>query len=305
MACLKKLLHTLFVPPAWVMLSIAIPGFAALIIVFACGMKNTWLAYVSYAATAYATAVICLRLPAMLRRIRIHLRDCPLARRISASSWSMRYHEDMAYRAEVSLYASLVISLLYAIIKLISGILFHSIWFGALAGYYLLLVGLRFVLLDCVSRCRKRPNPLSEWKRYRLCGGMLLMMNQALTVMVALMVYRSNGFVYPGSLIYLMAMYTFYTVFSAVRNLLLFRRAGSPALAASRAVTLVTALVSVLSLETAMISQFGDSGNASFRQLMTGVTGCVVCLTVLVMAIYMMIHATGRIRALRADSHNA
>lgn len=54
-----------------------------------------------------------------------------------------------------------------------------------------------------------------------------------------------------------------------------------------------------------MISQFGDSGDASFRQLMTGVTGYVVCLTVLVMAIYMMIHATGRIRAMRADSHGA
>lgn len=216
----------------------------------------------------------------------------------------MRYHEDMAYRAEVSLYASLVISLLYAIIKLISGILFHSVWFGTLAGYYLLLVELRFALLDCI-RSRKHPNPLSEWRRYRLCGGMLLVMNQALTVMVALMVYRSNGFVYPGSLIYLMAMYTFYAVFIAVRNLLLFRRADSPVLAASKAVTLVTALVSVLFLETAMISQFGDSGDASFRQLMTGVTGYVVCLTVLVMAIYMMIHATGRIRAMRADSHGA
>lgn len=254
---------------------------------FACGMKNTWLAYVSYAATAYATAVICLRLP-----------PCS-----AASAFICGIIR--AYRAEVSLYASLVISLLYAIIKLISGILLHSIWFGALAGYYLLLVGLRFTLLDCVSRCRKRPNSLSEWKRYRLCGGMLLMMNQALTVMVALMVYHSNGFVYPGSLIYLMAMYTFYAVFSAVRNLLLFRRADIPALAASKAVTLVTALVSVLSLETAMISQFGDNGDASFRQLMTGVMGCVVCLTVLVMAIYMMIHATGRIRAPRADSQDA
>lgn len=159
----------------------------------------------------------------------------------------MRYHEDMACRAEVSLYASLVISLLYAIIKLISGILFHSVWFGSPAGYYLLLVGLRFALLDCI-RSRKHPNPLTEWKRYRLCGGMLLVMNQALTVMVALMVHRSNGFVYPISLIYLMAMYTFYAVFSAVRNLLLFRRADSPVLAASKAVTLVTALVSVLFL---------------------------------------------------------
>lgn len=58
----------------------------------------------------------------------------------------MRYHEDMACRAEVSLYASLVISLLYAIIKLISGILFHSVWFGSPAGII-------FCWWGCASRC--------------------------------------------------------------------------------------------------------------------------------------------------------
>ena len=50
-------------------------------------------------------------------------------------------------------------------------------------------------------------------------------------------------------------------------------------------------LVSMLSLETAMIAQFGGDDSV-FRQIMTSATGAGVCVIVLGMAVYMIIKST-------------
>lgn len=124
---------------------LAVPGFAALAAVFALGMEETRLAYVSYAVTAYVTVVLAIRLPDMLRRLRTH----PVLRRIAASTPVTRYRTDMTCRVLVSLYTGLGINLLYAVIRMASGLIYRPVWFGALAGYYLLLVLLRCMLPSC------------------------------------------------------------------------------------------------------------------------------------------------------------
>ena len=95
-----------------------------------------------------------------------------------------------------------------------------------------------------------------------------------------------------------MAMYTFYAMINAVRSIIRFRHRGSPVLSAAKAVSLVAALVSVLSLETAMLTQFGTAEDERFRQIMTGATGAVVCVAVLAMAAYMTAKSTGQVRRL-------
>lgn len=298
MTLCKRILRAVLSPPPLLILLMAVPSFGALFYVFLRGKEDTVLAYLSYVGTAYVTALVSLRLPAAIRYVRTVWQTHPLIRQVVDSQTGTRYRTDMAYRAQISLYLSLALNLVYAILKMVSGILYRSIWFGALAAYYLLLCTLRFSLLHYVHHRSVRQNLLAEWKRYRLCGVILLVMNQALVVVVALVVYQNSGFEYPGTLIYVMAMYTFYAVISAVRNLIRYRREGSPALSASKVIVLVTALVSVLSLETGMLSQFGDGQEESFRQIMTGLTGGAVCLIVLSMAVTMIVNATGHIRAL-------
>lgn len=105
---------------------------------------------------------------------------------------------------------------------------------------------------------------------------------------------------FPGAAV---ALYTFYTTIMAVVNLVRDRKSGSPVMAAARGVNLAAALVSMLSLETAMLTQFNDgSKGALFRRAMIGSTGGAVCVLVTVMGLYMVIHAARRIRKLRADS---
>lgn len=295
----KRLGRALAFPPVWLTAVLTPFAFGLLIYVFVQRLEETLLAYGTYALSAYATVILCVRAPGTIRAFRTGFQGHPLVRRALDSRAGSRYRSDALYRQEISLYAGLSINLCYAVIKLVSGVAYRSVWFGALAGYYLLLAVMRFALLHHVTRHPAGEHPISEWKRYRLCGGALLVMNQALAVVVFLVVRRSSSFVYPGMLIYVMALYTFYAFTVAIINMVKYRRHFSPVMSAAKAVSLVAALVSMLSLETAMLTQFGSAEDETFRRIMTGSTGAVVCIVVLALAISMIVRATGQIRALK------
>ena len=207
-----------------------------------------------------------------------------------------KYRTDVSFRMYVSLYSSLALNIFYAILKFTFGIHYHSVWFGTLAVYYLLLAVTRFALVRYASQNAFGVNPVSEWKRYRLCGVILLLLNLALTGVVILVVQENEGFRYAGYLIYAMAMYAFYNVITAVRNVVRFRRYRSPVMSAAKAVNLAAALVSILALETAMLAQFGSNDSERFRAVMSGATGGGVCTIILGIAVYMIRRATKEIR---------
>ncbi len=189
-----------------------------------------------------------------------------------------------------------MVNLLYIALKLTSGIYYRSWWFITLAAYYALLAVMRFLLLWRWGGI----GPELELRRYRLCGAVLLIMNAALAGMVILMVSQNHGYVYPGMLIYAMALYSFYTVILAVVNVIKFRTHGSPVLSAAKAINLAAALVSILALETAMIAQFG--GGDDYRRMMTAATGGGVCVIVLGMAVFMIVWSTKHIKQLKIQN---
>ena len=156
---------------------------------------------------------------------------------------------------------------------------------------------MRASLLHYVRKSEK--NKISEWKRYRLCGIILLFMNIALAGIVILVIYQNSGFEYPGMLIYVMAMYAFYATIMAVRNLVKFRKYGSPVMSAAKVISLTAALVSMLALETAMLTQFGAADDPVFRQIMTASTGAGISILVLGMAVYMIVHSTKQLKCLK------
>lgn len=120
-------------------------------------------------------------------------------------------------------------------------------------------------------------------------------MNQAVMGIVMYMVYQNQGFTYAGTLIYAMAAYTFYITIVAIINVVRYRKYGSPILSAAKVVSLTSALVSMLSLETAMLSQFGRH-QEEFRRMMLSISGGGVCVIVLGMAIGMIVQSTRQIK---------
>lgn len=287
-----------FLPPAPTVF-IAAVGYALVLAVFAFGIDAPPLRYLSYAASAYALVITVTSVPRISRAAKRRVKDNALVRKVRDTALGGRLFTDVRFRTELSLYGGLFVNLFYIAVKLFTGIISRSVWFISIAVYYSLLAAMRFILLHK----NKELTMETELRRYRICGVLLLVMTEALTGIVAFMTFRDKGFQYPGMLIYVMAAYSFYSIIIAIVNLAKFRKHGSPMLSAAKVIKLVAAMVSILSLETAMITQFGNDDQI-FRHIMIGTTGGAVCIVVICTAIYMIRFSTKQLRALKSAKGN-
>lgn len=289
----KQIFRRLLFPRAAVLLTGIPIGAALLIYTFAYSHEDEPIAYFSYVLSAYITTAVCARLPGLIKGGSALVHQNP---------YLHRYLTDIPFRTHVSLYLSLGINLLYAVMKLFCGAYYRSVWFGTFGVYYALLTVMRFLLLGHVKRNALGQELVLELKRYRLCGVILIPMTIAMSGVVELVIEKDEGFVYAGYLIYVVAMYAFYSVISAIADLIKYRKYQSPVLSAVKVIRLAAALVSILSLETAMLSQFGDGSDPAFRRLMTAATGAGVCAVIFGLSIYMIVHGTRQLEGLRTDS---
>lgn len=280
----KKVGKRLLFPHILIILVFIIISTVALIHVFINGLEASLLAYISYAISSYTLTVLviylCKVLPKQYRGIRQKIYDNP---------WGNRYMTDAAFRTKVSLHISLAIHLLYVGMNIALAIINKTRWFGILAGYYFILAVMQFLLLKYAVEKGIGMERLGELRRARLCSIILLNLNFVLSGAVLMILYQNKGFEYQGILIYAMAAYTFYSTIRAVVDLVKYRKYKSPVMTTTKIITLSSALVSMLSLETAMFSQFGQDMNPANRRLMIALTGAGISMAVIGMSSYMII----------------
>lgn len=202
----------------------------------------------------------------------------------------VHYLDDPIYRAKVNLYAVTALNLLYAVIKLASGVYYHSDWLAAFGLYFLVLTGLRLSLASYFRRNTLGTDLTAEFRRIRLTGILLMLMNLVLIVIVIRMIAHNESNEYAGVLIYAMAAYAFYAIIFAVMNILRARGHESPVYYAVRAVDLTAAMTAMLSLTAALIARFGENG--PFRRTMLAICGAAVCGIVLWLSISLIRRAT-------------
>lgn len=272
--------------PLWLLILLTAVCTAALTLVFVRNLTESPAAYGVYVLSFYTLTVDCVYcavvLPKRLRDIRKKIDSVPLGHRLLT---------DSAFQHRVSLYVSLAINLLYVAVNVLSWVLYRSMWFIILACYYGILSVLWSLLVSYHGHTRQK-----ELRRAKLCAGILLLVNVVLSGAVMMILYRNKGFAYHGVLIYVMALYAFYSVTHAVLGLLKNRRFESPVLTVSKVVSLSAALVSMLSLETAMFAQFGQEMAAESQWLMIVLTGAGVSVLVVAMSVGMMIKCNKEIR---------
>ena len=138
----------------------------------------------------------------------------------------------------------------------------------------------------------------TEWKKYRLCGVLLLLMTSVLTVFSLYFILRIRAFRHHEITTISMAVYTFASLILAIINAVRYRKYGSPAYSAAKAISLVSAVVSILTLENAMLITFGQDSSELFRQIMLGATGAAVVCAVQGIAIYMIRNAVKNLKAI-------
>ena len=262
---------------------------AALVYIFVIEWQETVPAYIVYGLSVYSLTILVLDFPKLVAKIKgvIH-----------KNKFGSRYMTDVSLRVKISLYASLAFNLIYAVSKLIAGIHYASFWYGADAIYYIVLSVARFLLLH---HMQKDDNNLkSEFRKYRICGILIFILNIAMIGVIYQIVNHGMGYSYPGLLIYAVATYTFYCITISIINVVRYRKYKNPVYSAGKALSLTKALVSMFALQTAMFASFND--DIALERTMNLIVGIAVCFSIFCLAVFMVIRANNNLKILSINN---
>lgn len=260
-----------------------------------CGSESL-VAIASYVLAAYTLTIWCFKIPYLIAFFKKFKQENKYAR---------LWQDDTRLRIKVSLYGTLVWNVAYAVFQLGLGLKHHTFWFYSLAGYYIALGTMRFFLVRHTRRYDAGEKMREELVKYRACGIIFLVMNLALTLMIFFMVYWNRTFIHHEITTIAMAAYTFGSLSMAIVNVIKYRKYNSPVYSASRAISLAAASVSMLTLETTMLTTFGkNTTNLATRRIFLGISGGAISLFVIIMAIAMIAQSTKKLRLLGAVGEN-
>lgn len=103
-----------------------------------------------------------------------------------------------------------------------------------------------------------------------------------------LMVWYHHTYDYPRTMIYVAVLYAFYTIGVAMKNIIRYRKSESPIIKAMNCLHFVTSCLSIFSLQTAMLTQFGDHDSIVMQQTANGMTGTIVCTLIVLLSVSMI-----------------
>ena len=254
------------------------------------------IAYISYVLAAYTLTVWCFKIPHLIKFFKIFKDENKYAR---------RWQDDTRLRVNVSLYGSLAWNALYGIFQLWLGFYHHTFWFYSLGAYYICLGAMRFFLVRHTRKFAPGEKMQTELVKYRACGIVFLLMNLALALIIFFMVYWNRTFEHHMITAITMAAYTFTALTTAIVNVIKYRKYNSPVYSASKVISLAAALVSMLTLESTMLTTFGDGTmTATTQKWMLGATGGTISVLIVATAIYMIVVGTKKLKQLKSEVEN-
>ena len=277
----KKLGKQLLFPPIWLMAVLTVLSAVGLTFVFIKGWETAIIAYGIYVLSFYTLSVVTVYCVMVLPHHWPRIRE--------------KFHK--SDRSDKTAFrTSVCVNLLYILINLWSWYWNRSWWFVVLAAYYVIMTLLWSLLLQFVRKHADAVDTIRQWKRSRSCACILLLINLSLSGAVLMILYQSKGYDYPGILIYVMALYTFYSTIHAIQDIVKYRSLGSPVMTTAKIVSLSAALVSMLNLETAMFAQFGKDMAIEHQKLFIILTGAGVSIIVVTLSVLLIVKTTKEIR---------
>ena len=242
---------------------------------------------ISYLFAFYMLVVGCLRIPNLINFFKTVKRE---------NKYIQRWFADEHLRINATLYGSLIWNAMFAIFQLGLGFYHSSLWFYAMAVYYIILAIMRFFLLKHTRVYKANEETQIEQKQYLLCGWLLLLMNLALAVIVGFIVYQNKTFVHHEITAITFATYTFVTLTSAIISMVKYKKYNSPVYSASKNITLVAAVVSMFTLEATLLGTFGGAEGPIFNQIMLFLSGLAVIGFAITMGLIMIIKGTKKLK---------
>lgn len=256
------------------------------------------LAYLSFALAAatlaYTVYVIVLFAP----RIR-----GAVIRRIESNRITRTLKNDYIIRTVTTSTIGFLMSVVMGIFYGVMGIVYLSIWYGALAAYHILIAFVRggtvrvHVITSGVDDSARRD--LRRLKSFGNTGIAMLVLNAALSSAIGQMIFDDRHFSYPDWTVIAQAAYAFYKITMAIINFVKGRRQDAYTVRALRNIGLVDAAVSILALQTALLHTYTD-GTLNISWFNTG-TGIVVSAMAITLSIFMIVEAKKSIAKIKAE----
>ena len=287
----KRIAKALLYPPVWLMIALVPISVPFLVICMVMVGTESIPAIISYVLAAYTLTVWCVRMPEIIRFFKT-LRN--------ENKYVVRWFSDERLRINVTLHSSLIWNCIYGLFQLWLGIYHGTFWFCSLAAYYIMLACLRFFFVRHTRAHKAGERMRDELIKYCFAGWVFLVMNLALSLIIFFMVYWNRTFVHHEITTIAIAAYTFTALTVAIINVIKYRKYKSPVYSATKATSLASATVSMLTLESTMLTTWGQVEGELFRRVMLASTGAAVSLFLVAMAIYMIINGTRGLKALKA-----
>lgn len=245
-----------------------------------------------YVLSFYTLTIWCVRVPDMIRFFKKFKEE---------NRYMKRWLTDVRLRTNVILSGNVVWNGAYAVLQFGLGAYHNSAWFYSLSLYYASLALMRFFLVRYTMQHQPREKMREEWRSYRICGWVFLVLNMALTVMILYMVYRNRSMQHHEIVTISMAAYTFASLTMAILNVIKYRKYHSPAFSATKAISLASACVSMLTLEGTMLVTFGEEMEMGTQQMFLGLSGIAISALILIMAIYMIVHGSKQMKCMENE----
>jgi len=271
----------------------AIMGMGFILMVFyvlSLGISGTFLAYAAYLLSAYGLYLLIRSFVIPAYRY-----GKKLAGNVPMISL---YMTDRDFHAQADLYIGTISNSLYVIFKLVSGAYIRSELFIMVGIYYLALLLLRLSLIRDERRGPER-SMKDSWSAYRRTGLWLIFINLAMLGALIQIFVEYARMIYPGQLIFVMALYAFYRIIRAVISYIKDKRRlmPDPIYSASKTIYLIIAVIAMLMLEEAMLARFASPGfNVRGFSM---ITGLVVMITVLALSVRMAVKGNLELKKLR------
>ena len=258
---------------------------AALLWVFLKHMEQQPFAYGLYALSAYLLVALCIRFPSGIKNAKGWMERHPKIGQI------LRNKETVF---TIKLYVEQFINFAYGVFKIVAGVVIGSAWIGC-DGIYNMAQAL--IQLFQILRRKKAGNQKQQWRSYRFCGVLILLMHFTLIGIVFQMVNWNRVDESGEIMIIATAVFAFYKFIGSFVELAKDRKHTQPVDSSVRMLELSQAFFAMFSLQASMLHTFGTA--APWENWINLAVGCLVCLLTVAMGIYMIRRANREIQKLQ------
>lgn len=159
-----------------------------------------------------------------------------------------------------------------------------------------MLALIRFFLADYTKKYDTDKKELIETKRALFCGYLLLFMNIILAIIISIIVLQNKTFNRSVIVTISLATYTFISFIVAIVNLVKHKKYNNLVYSSAKIISLITATMSMLTLESTMLSTFSKEPNSKSNQIILITTGAIIITFTIVCSLIIIIKASKEYR---------